>query len=137
MNLSHEAILMSSLILVLALGVAGCEKEGPAEQVGQSIDRTVEKTGDKMEEVKESASTTMEEAGVYIHDAAITAKVKADVLADPLLKASQISVTTTGGVVTLSGEVDSQASLDRSQAIASGVENVVSVQNELVVKAAE
>jgi hyperosmotically inducible periplasmic protein len=137
MNLSHKAILMSSLILVLALGVAGCEKEGPAEQVGQSIDRTVEKTGDKMEEVKESASTTMEEAGVYIHDAAITAKVKADVLADPLLKASQISVTTTGGVVTLSGEVDSQASLDRSQAIASGVENVVSVQNELVVKAAE
>ena len=137
MNRSYTVSLMSSLILVLALGVAGCEKEGPAEQVGQSIDRTAEKTGDKMEEVKESASSTMEEAGVYIHDAAITAKIKADLLADPLLKVSQISVTTTGGVVTLSGEVDSQASIDRSQAIASGVENVVSVQNELVVKAAE
>jgi len=137
MNLSYKAILMSSLLVVFALGSVGCERQGPAEQAGQSIDRTVEKTGDKMEELKESASAKMEEAGAYIDDTAITAKIKADLLADPLLKVFQISVTTADGVVTLSGEVDSQASIDRSEAIASGVENVVSVQNELVVKAPE
>lgn len=56
MNLSHKAILMSSLVLVFALGSVGCEKEGPAEQVGQSVDRTVEKTGDKIEDVKDAAT---------------------------------------------------------------------------------
>ncbi|RKT44563.1 hyperosmotically inducible protein [Thiocapsa rosea] len=129
--------LMSLLILVFALGSVGCEQEGSAEKAGQSIDRMAEKAGDTMEEAKEAAAAKAEEAGAYIDDAAITAKIKADVLADPMLKVFQISVTTTNGVVTLSGEVDSQASIDRSQAIASGVENVESVRNELVVKAAE
>lgn len=137
MNRSYNLTLMSSLVLVFALGSAGCEQEGSAESGGQSIDRTAEKAGDKMKEFKEAASAKAEEAGDYIDDAAITAKIKADFLADPVLKMFQISVTTTDGVVTLSGEVDSQASIDRSQAIASGVENVESVRNELVVKAAE
>jgi hyperosmotically inducible periplasmic protein len=137
MSRSYNVSWMSSLVLVFALGSVGCQQEGPAERAGQSIDRTTETTVDKMEELKDSASATMEEAGAYIDDTAITAKIKADLLADPLLKVFQISVTTTDGDVTLSGEVDSQASIDRSQAIASGVENVVSVQNELVVKAAE
>jgi hyperosmotically inducible protein len=128
---------MSSVVLVFALGTVGCEQEGPAERAGQSIDRTAEKAGDKMEEVKEAASAKAEDAAAYIDDAAITAKVKGDFLADPSLKVFQIGVTTTDGVVTLSGEVDSQANIDRSQAIASRVENVKSVQNELVVKGAE
>jgi hyperosmotically inducible periplasmic protein len=137
MNPSYNVSLMSSVILVFALGSVGCEQEGPAERVGQSIDRTAEQAGDKMEEAKEAASAKAEEAGAYIDDAAITAKIKTEFLADPLLEVFQIGVTTTDGVVTLSGEVDSQASIDRSQAIASGVENVVSVQNALTVKATE
>jgi hyperosmotically inducible protein len=40
-------------------------------------------------------------------DAAITAKVKAEILSDPLLKISQINVTTVNGMVKLSGLVDS------------------------------
>jgi hyperosmotically inducible protein len=137
MNRSYNVGLMSSLILVFALGSVGCEQEGPAERAGQSIDRTAEKAGDKMEDVKEAASAKAEAAGAYSDDAAITAKIKAAFLADPLLEVFRIGVTTTDGVVTLSGEVDSQASIDRSQAIAGGVENVVSVRNALVVKAAE
>jgi hyperosmotically inducible periplasmic protein len=137
LNPSYNVSLMSSVILVFALGSVGCEQEGPAERVGQSIDRTAEQAGDKMEEAKEAASAKAEEAGAYIDDAAITAKIKTEFLADPLLEVFQIGVTTTDGVVTLSGEVDSQASIDRSQAIASGVENVVSVQNALTVKATE
>ncbi|SDW21783.1 BON domain-containing protein [Thiocapsa roseopersicina] len=137
MNRSYNVALMSSVILVFALGSVGCEQEGPAERVGQSIDRTAEQAGDKMEDAKEAASEKAEEAGAYIDDAAITAKIKADFLADPVLEVLQISVTTTDGVVTLSGEVDSQASIDRSLVIAGGVENVQSVRNELVVKVAE
>ncbi|MBK1646139.1 transport-associated protein [Thiocapsa imhoffii] len=56
MNLSKSALLMSLLLLGLAFGSTGCEKEGPAEQAGQTIDRTVEKTGDRMENIKDAAT---------------------------------------------------------------------------------
>jgi hyperosmotically inducible protein len=56
MNLFYKAILMSSLVLGFALGSVGCEKQGPAEQAGQTVDRTVEKTGDKMEDIKDAAT---------------------------------------------------------------------------------
>jgi hyperosmotically inducible protein len=56
MNPSYKAILMSTLVLGLALGSIGCEKEGPAEQAGETVDRTVERTGDKMEDIKDAAT---------------------------------------------------------------------------------
>ena len=56
MKLSYKAILMSLLVLGFSLGSFGCEKEGPAEQAGQTVDRTVEKTGDKMEDIKDAAT---------------------------------------------------------------------------------
>jgi hyperosmotically inducible protein len=90
------------------------------------FNRTAEKAGDKMEKATETASAKEEEAGAYIDDAVITAEITADFLADPVLKVFQIS-----------GAVDSQETKDRSQAIASGVENVTSVQNELVIMAVE
>ena len=67
-------------------------------------------------------------------DSAITAKIKAEILSDPLLKVSQISVTTTNGVVKLSGVVDSQQSIDRAVEIVRSNRNVKSVENNLVVK---
>jgi hyperosmotically inducible protein len=54
--MSYKAILMSSLVLGFALGSVGCEQKGPAEQAGQTVDRTVEKTGDKMEDIKDAAT---------------------------------------------------------------------------------
>ncbi len=64
--------------------------------------------------------------------ASITAKIKAEILSDPLLKVSQISVTTTNGVVSLSGTVDSRQSVDRALEIARSVKSVKSVENGLV-----
>ena len=75
---------------------------------------------------------TAVKAGEYLDDAAITAKVKADILNDPLLKVSQVEVTTTNGVVKLSGTVDSQESIDRAVEIARSHEDVKSVDNALV-----
>jgi hyperosmotically inducible periplasmic protein len=66
-------------------------------------------------------------------DAAITAKIKAAIVSDPLLKVAQISVTTTNGVVTLSGVVDSQQSIDRAMEIVRSNPKVKSVVNALVV----
>ncbi|EGV19838.1 hypothetical protein [Thiocapsa marina] len=56
MKQSYKAILMSLLVLSFSLGSLGCEKQGPAEEAGETIDRTVEKTGDKMEDIKDAAT---------------------------------------------------------------------------------
>lgn len=38
------------LLLVGSAWLSGCEQEGPAEDVGESIDENVEDTGERMEE---------------------------------------------------------------------------------------
>ncbi len=58
----------------------------------------------------------------------ITAKVKAKFAADDVVKASQIEVATTNGVVTLKGNVDSEAAKNRALKLAretTGVTRVV------------
>jgi len=71
-----------------------------------------------------------------LNDAEITAKIKTAIFAEPGLKSLQISVDTIGGVVTLSGSVDSPASSDRAKALAAAVAGVKEVDNRLSVKSA-
>lgn len=78
--------------------------------------------------------TTLEKTGEYMDDSVITAKIKQDILGDPLLKSSQIDVTTENGVVKLSGSVDSQQSIDRVKAIAQSVTDVKAVESDLAIK---
>ena len=129
-NLSDRVCFIVFLSTILGLG--GCQQEGTAEKAGQKIDQAAEKAGKKIEGAKEAIVEKAEKAGEYIDDSAITAKIKAEILSDPLLKVSQINVTTTNGVVRLSGTVDSQQSIDRATEIARSVENVKSVENVLV-----
>ena len=61
-------------------------------------------------------------------DSGITTNVKAKFLADDLVKSSQLDVTTKNGVVTLTGNVDSDAAKDKAIELArstTGVKNVV------------
>jgi hyperosmotically inducible protein len=128
----------SSLFLIaflsFALGVVGCRQEGTAEEAGKKLDQAAEKASNKMDEAKASLSESAERTGDYMDDSGITAKIKADILRDPALKVFQIHVTTTKGVVTLSGTVDAQLSIDRAVDLARGTQNVTSVENNLVVK---
>ncbi len=81
------------------------------------------------------ASTKKSEStGQYVDDAAITAKVKAEIFNDTSLKVNQINVETYKGVVQLSGFVDSQDSVRKAGDIAAGVPGVVAVKNDLIVK---
>ncbi|MFC3111022.1 BON domain-containing protein [Undibacterium arcticum] len=72
--------------------------------------------------------------GSAVSDAAITAKVKTAIIAEPGLKSMQINVKTADGVVTLSGAIDSQQSIDRAKQVAQSVSGVKSVDNQLTVK---
>lgn len=81
-----------------------------------------------------SSSPKQESTGEYVDSAAITTKVKAQLINDPVTKASQISVETFKDTVQLSGFVDTAASRARAEQIARNVQGVRAVRNDLVVK---
>jgi osmotically-inducible protein OsmY len=64
-------------------------------------------------------------------DAGITGKVKTKFAADDTVKAYQIDVDTKDKVVTLSGNVDSQAAKDQAVALARGTEGVADVVDNI------
>lgn len=81
-----------------------------------------------------SSTPKQESTGEYVDSAAITTKVKAQLVQDPVTKASQISVETFKDTVQLSGFVDTAASKSRAEQIARNVQGVRAVKNDLVVK---
>lgn len=84
------------------------------------------------------ASTSKQEGtGEYIDDSVITTKVKAAMINEPTLKASEISVRTFKGTVQLSGFVRSEANTIKAVEIAKNVKGVTSVKNDMHVKGAE
>lgn len=131
--------------LSAVLGLAGCEQKGSSEQAEKKIDRaaenaeqkidqTVQQAEKKIEAVKESATEKTQAAGEYADDSAVTANVKTAILNDPLLNTSLIEVSTSQGIVTLSGTVNSEQTIARAVQVASSQKNVKSVQSELVIK---
>jgi osmotically-inducible protein OsmY len=81
------------------------------------------------------ASTPKQEStGEYIDDSVITTKIKTKLATDDFLKSFQIGVESRKGIVQLSGFVNSQDAVDKAGKIASGVEGVKSVKNNLIVK---
>ena len=79
-------------------------------------------------------TATRESPGEYVGDAAETTKVKAALVKEFGVKASEINVETFRGVVQLSGFVDTQDVADRAVAAASRVGGVKSVKNDMRLK---
>lgn len=83
-----------------------------------------------------SSTRTQESTDQYVHSSTTTARVKADLLADPSINALQINVKTYKNIVQLSGFVDSYREKQRAVAIAKRAPGVESVEDSLVVKPA-
>lgn len=129
---------------VLSLGLLACDQKTSAEKVGQDIDRTIDKTGQQIRQAADKAEDQMDQArsavsekaastGMTIADAAITAKVKSALIAEPGLKSTGIDVVTEKGVVSLFGTTASDASRDRATQLAAAVEGVKAVENNLAI----
>jgi osmotically-inducible protein OsmY len=102
----------------------------PVGQPDKSAD-TGSQTADKMAAQTGQAADKL--AG-KADDAAITAKVKAAILAEPGLKSLQISVDTKDATVILSGNVATDTLRDRAKQIAMSTEGVRNVVDNLSVK---
>jgi osmotically-inducible protein OsmY len=79
-------------------------------------------------------AATTEGATEYMDDAVMTTKVKAAMVNEPALKASDVKVETNKGTVPLSGFAGSKAEADKAAEVARSVKGVTAVQNEMSVK---
>jgi osmotically-inducible protein OsmY len=70
----------------------------------------------------------------FFDDAMVTARVKKAIYNEPSLKVADISVTTEGSVVSLSGSVKSRAERTKATEVARRVEGVKRVRNDLKVE---
>ena len=86
------------------------------------------------EQVKAQAKTAAQRVGKEISDTWITTQVQAMYFLDRDVKGMQINVTTNGGVVTLTGIVDSEAVRQKALADARSIEGVKQVADKLSVK---
>jgi hyperosmotically inducible protein len=120
----------SALLIALAAGtllMAGCDQRAPADSTTAKVDRAADKVG-------ATVSNAADKTAVVADDAAITAKVKAAILAEPGLKSLQINVDTNSATVTLSGSVDNADLRERAKQIASATTGVKGVVDQLTVK---
>lgn len=121
----------SVLLIALAAGtllISACDQRAPAGSTAASVDRAADKVG-------ATVSNAADKTVVVADDAAITAKVKAAILAEPGLKSLQINVDTNSATVTLTGSVDNADLRDRAKQIASSTSGVKGVVDQLTVKA--
>ena len=81
-----------------------------------------------------ASSPTHEGTGEDVDDSAITTKVKSAILAEPGLKSAEINVETFKGVVQLSGFVNSREDINSAVRVASAVNGVKSVNNDMKLK---
>ena len=81
-----------------------------------------------------AGTATKESTGEYVTDSWITTKVKAALVDDPNVKATEVNVETFKGVVQLSGFVSSQTAMNEAVRVARGIKGVTSVKNDMRVK---
>jgi osmotically-inducible protein OsmY len=76
-----------------------------------------------------------DDSGSAVGDAALTAQVKSKLIGDDSIEGTDIDVDTQGSVVTLRGRVSTEEQRTRALELAREVDDVQSVQDELVVMA--
>ena len=81
-----------------------------------------------------TSTPTQEGTGEYMSDSFITSKVKAALVADTLVRATEVNVETFRGVVQLSGFVSSFAAMEQAVKLTRDIKGVSSVKNDMRVK---
>ena len=112
----------------------------PVATTGQTTaadrDDRVEHARETGAEVGEKVAVGAERASHALDDAGITAKVKSKILLDDTLKGSEVSVSTTDGVVSLGGSVANADQHQRAVSLARETSGVERVDDHLTVAGA-
>ena len=114
-------VLALAVTLSAALALGACKGDrGETDRTDRAVDRT---------------SARADEAGDKVNEAWITAKIQAKYFGDADVKGRNIDVETSNGVVTLSGQVESEQAHQRALAIARETDGVTRVEDRLSVAA--
>src|SRR5262245_20151383 len=137
-NNQRNRALLTAVAAALALGLAACGEKPSSDRFGQNLERenTVTPPPDRTADASRPGpgmSGSTADAAKAIDDATLTNRVKSALESDSGLKSLTINVDTMAGVVTLKGTADSQANRQKAEQIASSVDGVRTVKNELVV----
>src|SRR3569833_679813 len=81
-----------------------------------------------------ASTKTNESTGEFIDDSAITAKIKAELLADKTTPGMSIQKETFNGRVQLCGFVNTQDQAKRAEQVAAGIKGVKAVTNNIEIK---
>ena len=106
--------------LAASLVLAACEKSD------QELKTDAKEAGKALKQVGETT-------GQVIEDAAITAKVKAALLAEKNVRSPEVDVETFQGKVVLNGRVPDRAQADLALKVARSVEGVKAVESRIAV----
>ncbi len=143
LKIGKHRTLLAAVTSALALGLAGCgERQSnnefgqnlePGKTAGSKLDQAADAAERKLDHTESAVREETAKAGAVVDDAAITTKVKSALVAEPGLKSLGINVDTVAGVVTLRGTADSQEKRQKAELVASTVDGVRWVKNQLVV----
>ncbi len=111
-NFTKRSLLVLAIAASMAFALPACTSN--PNKTG--AERTGEVVGD-------AAETT----GEVVSDSWITTKVKSQLIADDMVKARDINVSTDNGVVTLAGVLESNAERSRAMSITKGTKGVKGV----------
>lgn len=121
---------------VLALSACDQKPSGNAGETGAAVDGKAGADAGKAAATPgpapAAAAPKAGEPSATGENAALAAKVKSALAAEPELKMLAIDVNASGGTVMLFGTADTRANREKAGKVASGVEGVKSVQNNLV-----
>jgi osmotically-inducible protein OsmY len=138
------ATLVAAMVGATALAACDRSQQEQDRTAGQKIDSAVAKAQQKIDNAKDqmaqgaaSAKNEVKSAADdvknAVSDATITASVNAKLATDNELSMLRINVDTVDGRVALRGNAPSPAARDRATQLASSVDGVRSVENQLVV----
>jgi hyperosmotically inducible protein len=149
---TRQTMTMSAVSMLLAsMALAGCgrpddtqtaqtnestaaaQAERAAEKVSQGAEKTAEATREAARDLKSATQSAADQATDKVADAVITTSVNAELAKDPELSSLSIDVDTDNGRVALKGSAPDEQSKQRATQLASSVQGVVSVDNQLVV----
>ena len=120
----------------LALGLAACDQKTETGDT-QTFEKLVQNAGrDREPPAPMPGADAMKKSdsrGGAGADAAVEARVKAALSADPGLRSLTVDVKSADGIVTLYGTADTPANSHQAAMVALNVEGVRSVKNEMVV----
>ena len=138
------ATVIAAVFAATTLGACDRGQQQQGRTAGQKMDSAVSKTEQKVEtakndmaqgaaEAKRDIKEATTDAKNAVADATITASVNAKLASDKELSALRINVDTVDGRVALRGVAPTPTAKERATQLASAVDGVRSVENQLVV----